>query len=185
MNLDDIQGWFDFQNIYDRMAEEVPDGGTIIELGVWKGKSLIYLAQAVKKTGKKVLVVGIDSFKHADWDGYSTIQRLDREKGEQRTVAQQCRDNIKAAGVADCVKIIEADSIAAAKLFADDYVDFIFIDDTHTDDHIKAEIAAWLPKMKRPTWIGGHDYPGGISVGVAHHFPHVWRDGSSWIAELK
>ncbi len=185
MNSDDIQGWFDFQNIYDRMAAEVSDGGTIIELGVWKGKSLIYLAKAIQKTHKEVLIVGVDNFKHSDWDGYSTIGRLDREQGEHRSVLQQCRDNLAAAGVADCVKIIESDSIAAANLFPDAYVDFIFIDDTHTDEHIQKEIAAWLPKMKRPTWMAGHDYPGGISGGVQHHFPHVWRDGNSWIAELK
>ncbi len=185
MNLDDIQGWFDFQNIYDRMAAEVPDGGTIIELGVWKGKSLIYLAKAVQKTSKEVLIVGVDNFKHADWDGYSTIQRIDREKGEARSVLQQCRDNLSAFGVADCVRIIESDSIKAANYFPDETVDFLFVDDTHTHEHIKREIAAWLPKMKKPTWMAGHDYPGGIADGVSYHFPNAWRDGNSWIGELK
>ncbi len=185
MNLDDIQGWFDFQNIYDRMAAEVPDGGTIIELGVWKGKSLIYLAQAVKKSGKKVHIVGVDNFNPVDWDGYSTIGRLDREKGEHRTIIEQCRGNLAACGVADDVALIEGDSIEAARLFKNNSVDFIFIDDTHTNEHIQAEIAAWLPKMKYPTWMAGHDYPGGIAEGVRFHFPDVWRDGNSWIAEIK
>lgn len=185
MTLDDIHGWFDFQNIYDRMAAEVPDGGTIIELGVWKGKSLIYLAQSVQKTGKNVLVIGIDNFKHNDWDGYWGIHRRDREKGETRSILQQCKDNLEAFGVAYLVKLVEYDSIQATKLFPDDYVDFLFIDDTHNNEHIKAEIGAWLPKMRRPTWIAGHDYPGIIAGGVLHHFPHAKQDGNCWVASLE
>ncbi len=185
MNLNDIQGWFDFQNIYNRVAQEVPQGGTIIELGVWRGKSLIYLAQAVKRTGKRMNVIGIDNFKHSDWDGYSTIQRIDRELGETRPIIQQCRENLAAFGVADAVTLIESDSIEAARLFEDRSVDFVFVDDTHNSQHIKEELEAWLPKIKRPAWIAGHDYPGLIASGVLHHFPNAFQDGNSWVGYLE
>lgn len=182
---EEIQGWFDFQNIYDRMIAGCPPGGVIVELGVWKGKSLSYLAANAKKAGKGIRVVGIDNWLHNDWDGYWGIQRIDSEKGEKRSVRQQCEENLAFTGARDVVRLIESDSIAAAKLFADNSVDFIFIDDTHNVEHIKEEIAAWLPKLKRPTWIAGHDYPGNIAAGVLHHFPHATQDGASWVAEVK
>jgi cephalosporin hydroxylase len=184
MNLDDIHGWFDFQNIYDRMANEVRDGGTIVELGVWKGKSIIYLAQAIQKTGKNIQLIGIDNFQHSDWDGYSTLQRIDRERGETRTILQQCQDNIAAFGLSDRITIRPFDSIQAAKTFPDGSVDFVFVDDMHNNEHVKAELGAWIPKMRRPTWMAGHDYPGIIAGGVLHHFPNAKQDGGCWIGEL-
>lgn len=187
MNLehwDKIQGWFDFEDIYNRMAEEVLDREIIIELGVWKGKSLIYLADRLKQYAKWVPVIGIDAFDGRGWGGFETIGRLDRQNGDMRTVYQQCMDNIEACGVGYRTKIIQADCIEAAGMFANESVRFLFIDDTHESEHIKREIAAWLPKMQRPTFMAGHDYPGDIKAGVDAMFPNVKIVGSCWLAEL-
>ena len=181
---EEIQGWFDYANIYDRMAEEVPDGGVIIELGVWKGRSIIHLAKRCKELGKRVRIIGVDSYVFADWDGYHRIMMLDSINGEKRTPEQQCRDNLKAAGVDDMVELLICDSIEAATRWPDASIDFIWFDDTHRAEHVQNEIAAWLPKVKRPTWLAGHDYPGLIQAGVLHHFPHAIQDGTSWIATL-
>jgi len=37
-------------------------------------------------------------------------------------------------------------------------LDYVFIDGIHTYEAVKHDIAAWLPKVKRGGWIGGHDY---------------------------
>jgi cephalosporin hydroxylase len=181
---EEIQGWFDFQNIYDRMIDDCREGGTLIELGVWKGKSLCYLAHKALAANKRLNVIGIDNFQHDDWDGYIQIQHVDRKNGEKRTVRQQCEDNLAAVGVLNNVRLIESDSIAAASLFDDGSIDFLFIDDTHNSEHIKAEIAAWLPKMRRPAWMAGHDFPGNIFYGVISHFPDAEQDGTSWIVRV-
>lgn len=180
-----IQGWFDFQNIYDKIVAEARPGAVLIELGVWKGGSLLYLALKAIEARKNLTVVGVDNFLHNDWDGYSTIQRVDRENGETRTVYEQCRDNLTAAGVVDFVKLIRSDTIEAASLFPDGSVDFLFIDDTHNSPHVQKEIAAWLPKMRRPSVMAGHDYPGSIAAGVHAHFPYPQHIApSSWAQML-
>jgi hypothetical protein len=181
---EEIQGWFDYANIYNRMAEEVRNDGIIVELGVWKGRSIIHLAKRIKELGKATRIYGVDSYVFNDWDGYHRIMIADSINGEKRSVEQQCRDNLKAAGVDDVVTLLKMDAIEAASEFKDGSVDFVWFDDTHRAEHVQKEIAAWLPKVKRPTWLAGHDYPGLIQAGVLHHFPHAQQCGTSWIATI-
>lgn len=182
--ISDIQGWFDFHDIYSRMVAQCRPGGTIIELGVWKGLSLCFLAQKAKEADKNLRVIGIDNWRHGDWDGYFNIRMKDFEQGEKRSVLEQCQDNLEARGLLDFVELMEGDSIKAADHFADGSVDFIFVDDTHSNAHVWAELFAWIPKLRRPTWIAGHDYPGIIAEAVRAHFPLARQEGNSWVADL-
>jgi hypothetical protein len=53
---------------------------------------------------------------------------------------------------------IKSGSAAAAVNFADQSVDFVFIDADHVYDRVKEDILAWLPKVKPGGIIAGHDY---------------------------
>jgi len=55
-------------------------------------------------------------------------------------------------------KIIRKRSVDASKDFEDNSLDFVFLDADHTYEGIKADIMAWLPKVKDGGWICGHDY---------------------------
>lgn len=180
-----IQGWFDFDNIYDRAIADAQPGDTLIEIGVWKGASLCYLASRAKAANKDLCVIGIDNWTHVDWDGYNSIMHRDRQAGEMRSPLQQCQDNLTAAGVRDFVRLIQSDSIAAAELFDDKSIRFIFVDDTHNSPHIEKELRAWLPKIIPGAWIAGHDYPGNIEEGVRAVFgSDVKQDRTSWTANV-
>lgn len=54
--------------------------------------------------------------------------------------------------------IMPVASIEAASTIADGSLDLVFLDADHSYDAVKADLAAWLPKMKLGGWIGGHDY---------------------------
>lgn len=46
----------------------------------------------------------------------------------------------------------------ASKEIKDDSLDFIFLDATHTYSALRADILAWVPKVKKGGLISGHDY---------------------------
>src|SRR4030042_5498264 len=50
------------------------------------------------------------------------------------------------------------DSVWAAKLFSDEYFDFVYIAAGHTYLEVMEDINAWWPKTKSGGLFGGHDY---------------------------
>lgn len=49
-------------------------------------------------------------------------------------------------------------SVEAAKMFAPESVDFVYIDANHSYTYVRDDIQTWLPKVKKGGIIGGHDY---------------------------
>jgi hypothetical protein len=47
-----IDGWFDFQDIYSDVIRKLPNNAHIVEVGAWKGKSTAYLAVEAINSGK-------------------------------------------------------------------------------------------------------------------------------------
>lgn len=80
-------------------------------------------------------------------------------------------------------KVLWMPSTEAARHVADGWADFIFIDAAHSYQAVKADIAAWLPKLKPQGWFGGHDYhPAhpGVMRAVDEEFPFR-RELEGWI----
>jgi hypothetical protein len=61
---------------------------------------------------------------------------------------------------------IQGDSAGAAARFPDESFDLVFIDADHTEQGVRRDLAAWLPKVKRAGVISGHDYTGDRHPGV-------------------
>lgn len=140
------EGCFTFPKFYSRMVDQCPDGGTMVEVGVWTGHSLLYLMDCIAKTGKRINVFAIDLF--AD-DVYGNGGPID---GSQWTQFQarmhpHWRD----------INVIKMDSARAADLFRPESVDFCFIDAGHRYEAVKADLAAWWTKIKPSGILAGHD----------------------------
>jgi predicted O-methyltransferase YrrM len=56
------------------------------------------------------------------------------------------------------IQCIQGDSAAAANNFVDGSLEFVFIDANHEYEPIKADIKAWLPKVRKGGVLAGHDY---------------------------
>lgn len=176
LNWTDLYGWTDFEDVYAEAVRLVPAGGTLVEVGVWHGKSLAMLCQHVRTAGKDQKVVAVDNFMG------STCDKLDETVRQMPvTLYDTFIDNMTKCGCIDLVsKIVSADSAEAAKSFPDASLDFVFIDANHEDDAVRRDISAWLPKVKPGGILAGHDInrssvyhpvcelvPGWRSVGVS------------------
>jgi hypothetical protein len=56
------------------------------------------------------------------------------------------------------LRAIRMKSLDAATIFPDGYFDLVYIDASHYYEDAKADIIAWLPKVKEGGFISGHDY---------------------------
>ncbi len=181
-----VPGYFDFPEVYRDAVAQVPDGGTIIEVGSWQGQSLAFLLVEAHNSGKRLKVFGVDHFRGSVGDG-PLIQEADL-----KSIVAHCAHNLRRAGYP--FSLVHANSDVGASFFADGSVDFCFIDAGHMYDEVKADLAAWLPKMKPGGVMAGHDFnqvPVANAVREAfqdrtieHIGATTWKWGSCWRVQL-
>lgn len=185
-----IEGWFDFQNFYSKLVAEHNDGAHFVEVGVWKGKSLSYLAVEIINSGKKIRLDAVDTWEgspleHTHYNHPDVINKTLYERFLEST------ESIRGA-----FNIVRSDSVAAADLYENESLDVVYIDASHHYDFVKADILAWLPKVKRGGLLCGHDYV--APRGLAHEnydvhtvvnelFPNDFEitDGVTWVHKKK
>ena len=160
-----IQGWFDYQKHYTNMVNQAAEGAHFVEIGSWKGKSSSYMAVEIANSGKHIRFDCVDT-----WGG-----SLEHQPGGSHvdqivvdgTLFNHFVENMKP--VEGRYTAVKNTSVEAAKLYTDASLDFVFIDAAHDYDSVKADIQAWLPKIKPGGWIGGHDYTWNEGIRRACH----------------
>lgn len=122
-------------------------GMLVCEIGSWKGHSTAYLAQIVQEN--KGMVYAIDT-----WQGSPGVWQ--HNIVQTKDVFRLFETNMKALGF-DCVLPLVMPSLSAATILKDKIFDLIFIDANHLYKQVKADILAFLPKLRRGGIICGHD----------------------------
>ncbi len=159
-------------------AKQVPEDGLIVELGSYKGKSTICLAQA----GRRVWAVDHFQGEHLrDLDDQANAHS-DHYTGRYWDAFL---DNIQRYGVADQVRVIEqdtADGPPKTLVFADasaggvPLVDLLFVDAAHDYTSVAADLAAWEPFMKPEGVIAFDDCNfDGVARAVSEAGQRGWR----------
>lgn len=156
----DIQGWFDYDDLFSEIVEKLPDNSEIVEIGCWLGKSTAYMCKEIKESGKNIKYncvdiwddnIGIDFHKH------STVYQKYIEELDD-SLFNEFKKNMKDCGFIDMINIIKSDSSIAADNFKDNSLDFCFVDGDHSYEGSKKDIEYWYPKMKKGSYFCGHDY---------------------------
>ena len=147
MNKELPQGWFHEGDItlYRQLVDMIPDGGKIIELGVWKGRSLCSVADIIKR--KNLIVYAVDTFKG------STNEAKEHEEAGKIDLEALFRSYIAEFGIE--AKIYSMTTDEAASIINEKF-DLIFIDADHSFNAITSDLKNWIPKCKGI--IAGHDY---------------------------
>ena len=176
-----LPGWFDFADIYRQAVECAPRGGVLVEVGVWRGKSLAFLGGHAAASGKSLTVIGYDQFLPEYYLGAPALGLtsdgwLDLVRADMRRLVPQ-----------DTPEVVRANSAEAAGLHADGSVHFVFLDAGHTEADLLADLWAWLPKIAPGGIIAGHDLDHPKHPGVRAALEKsglAWEPASrsSWIA---
>ena len=144
------EDWFTYPQLYNSMVHRFPSGSHFVELGCWKGKSSAYMAVEILNSGKDIKFDCIDIWSDKPYDGFN----MQQEFGDD--LMNIFLDNIKP--VSHAINVIRKDSSLAAADYADNSVDFVFVDADHSYEGVRKDIIAWFPKVKEGGILAGHDY---------------------------
>jgi cephalosporin hydroxylase len=174
-----VPGWFNYWQFYREIAKSLKDGDVVAEVGVWLGRSIIYLAQECQRLGKKVKLIAVDNFK-GEKDQPEHEEAVAAAGGSIYKIFEQ---NIDRCDVADMITTYVGDSAEEAVEVEDGSLAFCWIDAAHDYESVKRDIAAWLPKVKQGGTIAGHDAEWeGVYKAVYEAFTDaVVIMGSVWI----
>ena len=143
-----IDGWLtdnEAKLLYN-LAKNAPNKGVIVEIGSWKGKSTIALANGSRE-GKKIKVYAIDP--HIGSEEH-------QKKGKKIWTFDEFKKNIKKAKLNDFVIPLKMTSKEANKKF-NKKIELIFIDGAHDYQNVKTDYELWFPKIVDGGIIAFHD----------------------------
>ena len=160
----DLGGWFKFRPAFDYLVATLPADrpSTIVEIGLWLGRSTAYLGVEIVNAQKPISILAIDHFKgQAEITGWRAALVPESEA--------LFRQNIKpvAKALGDRFRLVVSDSVAAAAGVPDDSVDVVWLDGAHDYDGVRRDIEAWWPKVRAGGFIGGDDFVKCIGVKEA------------------
>lgn len=131
----------DFHDFYRSMAQKLPDGCRVVEVGVADGHSAIFLAEQLADLNKNFELYMIDSLDYGGAKQANTIIR-----------------NITNSGLGNHITFLQMSSLDASCLWPDNWAHFVFLDSSHTYEQTKAEIRIWYRKVMFGYTLAGHDY---------------------------
>jgi SAM-dependent methyltransferase len=143
------EDWFSYPQLYKRIVDNSQDEAHIVEVGSWKGRSAAFMAVEIINSNKNIKFDCVDT-----WKG--SIEHTTYDVTTEEKLYDVFLSNIEP--VKHTINPIRMTSIDASKLYEDDSLDFVFIDASHEYEDVKADILAWLPKVKIGGILAGHDY---------------------------
>lgn len=156
----DLQGWHSEHPYLARAIRETRPK-IVVEVGVWKGASVVTLAKEIQRLELDAVVIAIDTWlgssEHYLWEKF--LPDLDFEFGYPR-LYHKFAANICREGVADIVVPLPLDSINAFQLLKERGIrpGVLHIDAGHDFQSVMADLKAWWPQLTDGGILVGDDY---------------------------
>ena len=112
------------------------------EIGVADGRYSEILCKEI--TGLKLICV----------DPWAVYESCWRTQKYQDNAYNQTREKLKGYNV----NILRKTSVEASLGIPDNSLDFVFIDGSHTFDHVMTDLIIWARKVRQGGIVSGHDY---------------------------
>ncbi len=157
---EDLQGWGGHDFLL-KVAQELRPK-TIIEVGVWKGRSAIAMAKKLKEYGSDFSILCIDTWLGAQEHFQEQFRAAMNRKNGYPQLYRQFIHNVISQKQQDVIVPLPLSSLAAAQLLAkmDVKADLIHIDAGHGYYEVKSDISAFWPLLK-PDGVAIFDDYGG------------------------
>lgn len=110
----------------------------VVAIGGWKGRSTAIMASRAVKYGGDVYMVNIEDYLLED-------------------IFPTFKSNMVRLGLWTTIHLLLMESKIAAKIFSDNLLDMVFIDDEHGYSKMVSNITLWLPKLREGGILCGHD----------------------------
>lgn len=130
------------EGLFNLVNEIVRPDFTIVEIGSFSGVSSDLFARFCKR------LYCIDV-----WDSDPDYQEIEPEHLKK---ASDLFDEVWMSHE-QTIEPIQAFSLDVVSQFDDGELDMVYIDARHDYPSVKADILAWMPKIKKGGWLTGHD----------------------------
>jgi hypothetical protein len=177
-----IEGWFNYQDIFRGAVLEYPSGSAFLEIGSWLGKSTAFMGVEIINSGKDIEFYCVDT-----WLGSKEHQN--NPLVFMNILHEEFLKNVNS--VRGVIHPIRNDSISASADFQDGSLSLVFVDGSHDYESVKADLAAWFPKVASGGTFAGHDYgvgwPGvrtAVNEFAKEQHLTITTSKSSWIIRV-
>lgn len=161
---------YKWQNIQKRISHIKNPVGA--EIGVYRGE----MSRRLLDNIPGLTLYMIDLWSPTAYEGKgdesaSEEMRREYQENADSNMITACV-NVDIFGIGKRAIILRDESTNVAKKFNDRFFDFVYIDADHSYEGVKADIIAWLPKVKKSGWLCGHDYGyfPGVKKAVDEYF---------------
>ena len=160
------------------LAEQASAAPVIIEVGCWKGRATLALADATP--GR---VFAVDHWRGSDPEHLAEIAAAGPDSVYHAFLAAM-GPRIQAGTVIP----LRMAAVDAVRLFTHGSVDFVFIDASHAYADVQQDIAGYRALVRPGGILAGHDYAirqlPGVQQAVDEAFPAIERVMSIWWVRL-
>lgn len=181
MHWTEIEGWFQWRSAQEEAVQRFPQGSCFVEVGTYLGRSLCSLGEVIEQSGKSFTVIGVDTCRGNGPEGPNL---RDYHGGAvalgEGTFAGALHKNIMGCGYGETISLLIADSVSASRLFTNASLDWVHLDAQHDYANVKADIQAWLPKVKLGGWLSGDDYDETKWPGVVNAVAELLPGAKEW-----
>ena len=168
----DDQGWNSLNPIFQKLIEEVKPA-LVIEVGSWKGGSALNMAGQLQRLGLTSELICVDTWLGAMefWNPHDA-ERYEglRLRHGFPSVYYTFLSNVVNAGFQDIITPFPLSSVSAALWFRQRQVkaDLVYIDASHEEEDVRADLEAWWPVLREGGVMFGDDFvadwPGVVSA---------------------
>jgi predicted O-methyltransferase YrrM len=169
MKWESIDGWFSHGDavMYGMILDEIPDGGHFLEVGSYKGRSTLCMAQLILARKRDVKIHVVDTFEGD----------VDTGKGD---TYEQFMFNMK--GYEHLLGSVNRGLSHYMAKENTQFYDAVYIDALHTYDALSLDIDSWMPYLRLGGMMGGHDYNwSDVHRCVNDRFTEIITMGNSWL----